>query len=84
MTDAEITKRCAEAMGLDDRKLAILESGFSGRRYDPLHEDADAFALLKKYPGWCLGAMTIELEREPDKRDFNRAICECVANMVRP
>ena len=86
MTDLEITKLCAEAMGGE---------GFAydefGPKYDPLHDDAQAMALVKKFElsvefsdefhtnsDWavCRGT-TIQAY----SRDLNRAICECVAKM---
>lgn len=43
MRDLEMTKLCAEAMGKD--ALEIEQSLFL---YDPLHDDAQAMALVKK------------------------------------
>lgn len=94
MTDLEITKLCAGAMGID---ALALEQGTLP--YDPLHDDAQAMALVKKFQ--------IVIERDPKRSDYfgvtlfpprfdgrnqqtqvvrnapdlNRAICECVAKM---
>lgn len=83
MTDLEITKLCAEAMGYDKTDplgVALV--------YDPLHDDAQAMAMVKKFKldcfenldeeGWIVdagdGVHTKHI-------DLNRAICECVAKM---
>ena len=60
MTDLEITRLCAEAMAFthswDNRGRAFLElRAFSDNlapepTYDPLHNDAQAMALVKKFP----------------------------------
>lgn len=62
MTDLEITKRCAEAMGfsVSMRETPFTASGvkvlFAGpydapthELYNPLHDDAQAMALVKKF-----------------------------------
>lgn len=93
MTDLDITRLCAEAMQLHhivtpdkyvkgDSYVLLQDEGEWGiGPYDPLHDDAQAMALVKAFPGQTLRAMTIELEREPSARNFNRAICECVAKL---
>jgi hypothetical protein len=78
MTDLEMTKLCAEAMGVDEVEVG------SGRSYWPLTEDAQAMALVKKF-------MLNHLFRYRDNSgefleavrytDLNRAIVECVAKM---
>ena len=97
MTDLEITKACAEAMGLatiEEYHWPIVQDDMQCwmRVYDPLHDDAQAMALVKKlhleihaYDGWCV--------RKSDGQgggsqwhcedNLNRAICECVAKMRR-
>ena len=56
MSDIEITRLCAKAMGYH----SILSSSYpplvwfdtdsqAGFRYDPLHDDAQAMALVKKF-----------------------------------
>ena len=101
MTDLEITKLCAEAMGCTPSPLAgswdsvPLHYFFGGRPftegYDPLHDDAQAMALVKKfhlglYPyqtvhekwWWKVGVQT---NAQAMGEELNRAICECVAKM---
>lgn len=98
MSDLEITKLCAEAMGID------FSSGFASviceecdeyaMNYDPLLNDAQAMALVKKFginiwlaktkdAGWraspyIFGNMK---NRGVINENLNRAICECVAKM---
>ena len=101
MTDLEITKLCAKAMGYkpDVRgKYRGLGSEFSGiwvndssLTFDPLHDDAQAMELVKKFRlsiyesdeidgGWDVWGG--EGERIcGDGLDLNRAICTCVAQM---
>jgi len=82
MTDFEITRLCAEAMFTEYCPPPM---------YDPLHDDAQAMALVKKFdisisrggqatesPWW---RATIHLRRGCSDKDLNRAICECVAKM---
>ena len=94
MTDLEMVRKCAEAMGLEVVEIdgaLYLPSGFEeGPRYDPLHDDAQAMALVKKCGleiipsvyGWdvwksrCGGVSS-----HAEHKDLNRAIVECVANM---
>ena len=56
MTDLEITKACAEAMGwrkhaVSDDVLynASLTNSMPKKEFDPLHDDAQAMALVKKF-----------------------------------
>lgn len=88
MTDLELTKLCAEAMGYE---LHLTDSlpmmvGFSlGIAWNPLHDDAQAMALVKKF-GLAVyryaGQWTAELSANcSDSADLNRAICECVAKL---
>ena len=97
MTYLEITKLCAEAMGFGNlamtpftdsqgRQRLVLENG---KTYWPLHDDAQAMALVKKFGieihcrtdrnGWYVGI--IESDGMVPHVDLNRAICECVAKM---
>ena len=102
MTDPEITRLCAEAMGFlivgettppSGGVWAMQEGG--GKQYHPLHDDAQAMALVKKFE--------LSLWRATWKKDkpwraeklnergiahyaestegYNRAICECVAKI---
>lgn len=104
MTDLELTKLCAEAMG-----YAVLV-GLGGMRiyrngkveevsgnivahFDPLHDDAQCLALVKKFhieiswneDGVCTtNIFTAEPGRYiayPVSTDLNRAVCLCVARM---
>ncbi len=97
MTDLEMTRLCAEAMGLM-RKMNIGEGWqlYPPDRYGPLHDDAQAMALVKK-----LG-MTIDPQEDAEPftwrvvvayggdwddqintegQDLNRAIVECASRV---
>ena len=66
--------------------------------YDPLHDDAQAMALVKKmelsvyrtfsmhsgeWRGWGVESkMFVPCLSRADNADLNRAICECVAKMM--
>ena len=107
MTDLEITRLCAEAMGHGlaeyEGKLYVWSGKSSPRMlaldelgppYDPLHDDAQAMALVKKFP---ISIMPIQMLGQKaciyrvtaicgdikvtEDANLNRAICECVANM---
>ena len=105
MTNLEITKLCAEAMGFITMKTVWDSREQPGRDgylafhgstsigwYDPLHDDAQAMALMKKceidvsciyddegkHDGWM--ALSPKAE-EVFSHDLNRAICECVTKM---
>jgi len=103
MTDLEMTRLCAEAMGfaqIGETAGTIWTLCHGGKyhrdriAYQPLHDDAQAMALVKKFP--------ISIERDPWMEfsrhlvsiwtgkgwmhlhidtDLNRAIVECVAKM---
>tara|TARA_R110000868_G_scaffold411755_1_gene708944 strand:+ start:44347 stop:44637 length:291 start_codon:yes stop_codon:yes gene_type:complete len=93
MTDIELTRLCAEAMGLQ----TTLPNGYKGvwlgtcaadaTQYDPLHDDAQAMQLVKKFnialgwnnPGWA--AFRQDTKKWVENADLNRAICLCVAAM---
>ena len=82
LCNSEIEKKRYKSVPLD---LAIT-IGFFGRRLpDPLHDDAQAMALVKKFNVTCIyGADTwlaSTIETSVDNADLNRAICECVAKM---
>jgi hypothetical protein len=104
VTDLEITKLCAEAMGCgvveresDGAELVIHGDFISPlSSYDPLHDDAQAMALVKKF--WMVIDPPLRDSRAPHKvwranipdadtnysifsGNLNRAICECVAKM---
>ena len=108
MTDLEITRLCAEAMDLCEdeqttRTISYREEGHIwirheadaiGKMYHPLHDDAQAMALVKKFHiqldktlrtpddpyGQWIASKTDKWVSEPTD-DLNRAICECVAKM---
>ena len=95
MTDLEITKRCAEAMELrdisshDERSVWFYDKGVDNvLRYDPLHDDAQAMALVKKlglhivFQPMCPDTWRVDdTEKDAASPDLNRAICLCVAKM---
>lgn len=86
MDDFEMIKKCAEKMGLSD--------GWMGSNpafiYDPLHDDAQAMALVKKLRLmiWTETAYWLVSDSECEDRfrsmntDLNRAIVECVSKIV--
>ena len=111
MTDLEITKLCAQGMGYfvecakyqphshvwvtpphDEQSLP------SQFFYQPLHNDAQAMALVKKFglvcdpqhdgqdfgidPGWEVSHPSLPDGYLSIHPDLNRAICECVAKMM--
>ena len=103
MTDIEITKLCAQAMGYtldayakgfrvrdqDNDVIYIIGEGWGRSQYNPLHDDAQAMALVKKFEirisrtlrpaeGWFA---EINNNQFGSSTDLNRAICECVAKM---
>jgi len=96
MTDLEITQLCAEAMGQDladvtRQHVAEVTSDsvtFKGI-YDPLHDDAQAMALVKKLYlrmyfwnwEWRISANGDDPLICTIGNNLNRAICECVAKM---
>ena len=103
MTDLEMIKKCAEKMGVDVQliskpKFKYLDCPYyvipefseaQNEKYDPLHDDAQAMALVKDlklqilpnryHGGWWVSATTPH--NAIGNADLNRAICECVARM---
>lgn len=103
MTDIELTRLCVKAMGmtLDDSPYnggGQGNTGFDmlGRAvidwhnnvtFDPLHDDAQCFALVKRFriaignddDAWY--ATPDYPHEEAESHDLNRAIVECVARM---
>ena len=98
MTDLEMTKLCAEAMGYylmrpsaSDHAWHTAEQDY----YDPLHNDAQAMALVKMLRPANLsynifaGRWSVHTLRDNETgarfesfdADLNRAIVECVAKM---
>lgn len=104
MTDLEITKFCAEAMGIphqlsqwfdNEQFVEILDSrnpdpDYAGA-YDPLHDDAQCMALVKRLGlnvEWIPESAHIRARWLVSTRyvsaaetDLNRAVCSCVAQM---
>ena len=87
MTDLEITTLCAKAMGIR-LDADMLADGVIG--YSPLHDDAQAMALIRRLqlciqPPEAIGVMAWHVWKfhKPNHTavsdDLNRAICECVA-----
>lgn len=98
MTDLEIMKLCAEAMRFTAEvgagRVWIRTSGdLPPTMYAPLHDDAQAMALVKRFgltiirneegaEAWSVGAMGLDVSpHDVDDDDLNRAIVECVAKM---
>ena len=101
MDDLEMVRRCAQVMQVElcERHSHDWPHYFDAARgewgedvrYDPLTDDAQAMALVKRFrleiawnpAGWAVNTWT-DLEI-PDayavSDDLNRAICECVARM---
>lgn len=100
MDDLEINRRCAkksgwhtgrkasEVVAFKVTKSAIIAGNDAGGEsvYDPLHDDAQAMALVKRFHittlptamGWtAVCAFTGSREHQ----DLNHAICECVAKL---
>ena len=96
MTDLEMTKLCAMAMGLrivypDQADLPLcVESAKGAGVYFPLHDDAQAMALVKKFKleprfndtkkAWFV-TESYSQRIHSWNADLNRAIVECVAKM---
>jgi len=104
MTDLELTRRCAVAMGFPDVHIAhgcmgtpfvkhTSRSIASNTEYRPLHDDAQAMALVKKL-GISIDHFSIEAIAEWTARgeapnypvthddNLNRAIVLCAANLA--
>ena len=94
MTDLEITKLCAEGDGslaaklylqaISDTTGADIKAWLEG--YAPLHDDAQAMALVKKFHlGLAWSGYWSAYEQgngaSGSNASINRAICECVAKM---
>jgi hypothetical protein len=89
MTDLEMIKKCAEKMGIDAK---FCETPIYSKRgkYNPLHDDAQAMALVKKFvlscrreqwsEGWTWVVYSSHAKFSRNK-DLNRAIVECVAKL---
>ena len=98
MTDLEITKLCAEAMGLEVPSwsvkatvLTVYDSAGVLSRYDPMHDDTQAMALVKEFgltilpnddDSWWVGLSLDSPDTESADADtLNRAIGLCIAKI---
>lgn len=101
ISDVEMTKLCAEAMGYkivypDDHVLPIaIESDKGSGVYNPLHDDAQVMALVKRFhlnilifdkldghnAGWWRVDSQPELNITARNADLNRAVVECSARI---
>ena len=99
MTDLEMTRLCAEAMGLFGTIAPNGQTVWqrnSTKRYDPLHDNAQAMALVKKFGvsighngrtprvyqvEWWASGQSLYPSCDAEGEDLNRAIVECVAKM---
>lgn len=103
MTDLGLTKLCAEAMGylpsLIRRRGDSTRKALSGKPvvYWPLTDDAQAMALIQRFPVTCVDAMgdlapldefgdAIPWGYQSDESNravnINRVVCEAVAKMM--
>ena len=101
MTDLEITKLCAVAMGYRERTdmtcgpsfiMVFSQADSDTFLYDPLHDDAQMVALVKKL---FIGILVDGPEGRSEDwtwtarigdcithgHDLNRAVCTCAAQM---
>lgn len=76
--------------GIGNQKLHIATGPFM-REYDPLHNDEQAMALVKKFrlsvgPGdgadWTVWDNDNSAVEQANNPNLNRAIVECVANLT--
>lgn len=98
MTDLEMIKKCAEKMGYEfsDATGTICVSKAGVGNYNPLHDDAQAMALLKKFhlllycdkvntsafdEEYLWGVVSEDMSFGTENFDLNRAIVECVAKL---
>ena len=95
-TDTEIVRLCAKASGwktkfVEPNGIYVLREKnpkSDWNHYDPLHDDAQCFALVKKHrilvkpmPDGKWFALAFWEYTETLSEDLNRAICECVSKM---
>lgn len=90
MNDLELTRLCAEAMGIPLSFVKVKKRA-DDMAYWPLTDDEQAMALVKKmdlsinrggqatHEAWW-GVKTVGI-RQVVNKDLNRAICECVAKL---
>jgi hypothetical protein len=87
MTDLEMTKLCAEAMGTPP--WVVGDQYPDSEWFWPLRHDAQAMALVKRFRldiWWPFNAeggwrCAVGGKRPAENADLNRAIVECVASM---
>lgn len=92
MTNLEMTKLCARAMYLEvvstpESPVVRVWDGKGRALYDPLHDDAQAMALVKKFPikiGRTAEGFYAEIPKVVYSpfADLNRAIVSCVAHIA--
>lgn len=95
MTDLEMTRLCAEALGYKyvnplRADIGNIPGSITRIVFDPIHDDAQALALIKKF-GLCvrrisptLWATSKHFNLRCDwiySTGLNRAVIECVAKM---
>lgn len=97
MSDIELVKACAELMGGIATELPDFDGlwlvGNNSYSYDPLHNDEQCFALVKRF-GLCISRLSetwyVDASDDGDAAtanhpaDLNRAICECVSKLKAP
>jgi len=94
MTDKEITTMCARAMGHEGPFAAETRGEGKWIKYDPLHNDEQAMALVKKFGLNITSVIASGMEEAPswvckyqndcvstNLNNLNQAICECVVKM---
>ena len=95
MTDLEMTRLCAEAMGyhIEGEGTRAIKVREHWPAFDPLFDDAQAMALVKKcdlriwkdpylHPEkWSVCRFMAKGDEIFSNADLNRAIVECVAKM---
>ena len=85
MNDLEITRLCAEAMGGKiSQHFKESPMWLSGQLYNPLHDDAAAMALGKKFPEIFSRAVqewVWRLDHGETGFDLNYHFCDRVAKM---
>jgi hypothetical protein len=88
MTDLQMTLLCAKAMGHDVIVQAEVVRFDRWSTYDPLNDDAQAMALVKKFQleiGWYVGGRAAvnhpdnEFPNWIESDTLNRAVVMCVA-----
>lgn len=96
MTDLEMRIACAQALGLvhnfDGDVFFVYGPDSERLPFDPLHDDAQAMALVKHFclqlhragtwgPWWVKSRVMMPEAEASHADNLNRAIVECVAKM---